>query len=387
MVDCKLEPSSVVVSGSPSLEGFFRRIAAQVQKAEGTDIYFVRNVGQCQGAEQVAGSQDLGPKIFDYLGDVKNKYGGQPCCRAPASARAVLSVSDYPTADCFDGKLPDNLREYAGPIVAYAMVVPTTSPEVAITMEEAYFVFGFGSDGYKGSGISPWTNQGRFAVPGLSFGAHVLWSKFLLFASPQKLRGVRVSGPEKVVPSLMGPMFTSPKDPKVVDEGAIGLTSTQAIDASPDRRSVRPLAIQGWKQRFAFFPDSSPSTFDKRNVRDGHYPWWAPAYVVLKWEAGKPANARAESLSRLVQGLGKLEGTNLTEAVVAAGLIPTCAMKVQRAKDQGIAGDLLPYTPPPGTACGCAMDDAISPGGSGCAACSATTPCPTGKMCSNGFCE
>jgi hypothetical protein len=176
-------------------------------------------------------------------------------------------------------------------------------------------------------------------------------------------------------------------DPMFAGEGAIGLTSTQAIDRSPDRAKVRSLAIQGWKQRFAFFPDSSPSAFDKRNVRDGHYPWWAPAYVVLRWEAGKPMNARAESLSRYVQGLSALEGVSLTEAVVASGLIPTCALKVQRAKDQGIGGDLLPYTPTAGTACGCAMDDAISPGGSGCTACSATTPCPTGKTCSNGFCE
>jgi hypothetical protein len=51
-------------------------------------------------------------------------------------------------------------------------------------------------------------------------------------------------------------------------------------------------------------------------------------------------------------------------------------------------GPLSPYTPPAGTACGCYFDDKIKGAGmSGCTACPMGNECPTGKMCSNGFCE
>lgn len=380
--DCAMDPNYLLVTGSPALVQFFKRIGPQLKKADGTEVYYVRNVGQCQGAQQVAQGQDLGPRVLDFLGltdDAIKKYGGDRCCKVPSGLKAHLSISDYATADCFEGALPDTLREYAGPIVPYAMVVPRAGPQLAITMEEAYFALGFGNDGYQGHKIWPWTDQSRFAVPGLSFGPHVVWSKFLRIENPQRLKGLRVSGAERVIPTLVDPKFTA--------EGAIGLTTTQAYDTSPDRAKVRTLAIQGWRQKHAFYPDSTPTSFDKRNVRDGHYPWWAPLSLVTRVENGKPANARAEAAISYVQLKGKLEGVNLVDALVAGGLVPTCAMKVERAADQGVTGDLRPYAPAPGTACGCAMEEAIYPGGSGCASCDDKKPCTGGKTCSHGYCE
>jgi hypothetical protein len=62
-------------------------------------------------------------------------------------------------------------------------------------------------------------------------------------------------------------------------------------------------------------------------------------------------------------------------------------MKVQRAEDKPDTGDLMPYLPAPGTACGCMMDELISRGSSHCTPCASDKECSGGKTCSHGYCE
>jgi hypothetical protein len=392
MAECTFGPQAVIVTGSPALEPLFKNMSAALKKANGTDVYYVRGIGQCQAAQQVMEGADLSGQVADFLGDIK-VYSGR-CCSVPffQNVKADMWVADSAVEDCFDGKSPPEYRDFPGPIVAYSIVAPWNSSQWAITAEEAYFVFGFGSAGYKNQTVPPWADQSHFVVPGASFGAQALWAKFLrlpalphLDRKPQvnpadPIKGRATDGAEKVIPTLIDPLLSG--------DGAIGLTSAQALDGAADRGHVKPLAVQAWKQRRAFYADSTSRSFDKRNVREGRYPFWAPTHMVARADVtGRVLNARVEAIINDVQGRTELEGLNIIDATVAARLVPGCAMKVQRAKEKPDTGDLMPYRPAPGTACGCYMDELLSRGSSGCAACNEASPCAGGKTCSHAFCE
>ena len=51
------------------------------------------------------------------------------------------------------------------------------------------------------------------------------------------------------------------------------------------RDKVKILAYQHFKQDCAWLPDSSSTSFDKINVRDGHYPLWGPLHLFAKVDA------------------------------------------------------------------------------------------------------
>jgi hypothetical protein len=395
-VECLITPQSVVVAGSAALEPLLIKLSAALKKENGTEIFYLRGVGQCQAAQAVAsGGATFTGIMADYLADAK-AYGALStsptgCCLLPffRDTKVHLWVGDSAGEDCFDGKLPADQRDFLGPNVAYSIVAPASSPDVAITAEEAYFVFGFGSAGYKSQTVKPWSDQMRFAVPGIESGAQALWAKFLRLPAVTRpdrtpranmgeaIKGRSTSGAEKVV--------SVASDAKSVD---IGLTSSQAMDGSLVRPLVKPLAVQAYKQKRAFYPDSTSRAFDKRNVRDGRYPFWAPIHLVTKADAtGRVLSDRVDYIIQYIQGTTPLPGVNMTDAVVKSGLVPTCAMKVQRAKDKPDTGELMPYLPPPGTACGCYMDELVSRGSSGCDPCGDSKPCSGGRTCSNGFCE
>jgi len=388
----QIPPNALVVTGSRALHPVFKAMSAALKKETGIEIYYLYARSQCAGARQVAEGLDVGGGA-----DVADQLGAscEPCMPPPES-RADMWISDSPVEDCFGGKKPPDFREFLGPIAAYVMVVPSSSTQQAITMEEAYFVFGFGSQGYKGGTIAPWTDDQRLFLPDRLFGARSLWSRFLRLpvvappdvgpyvGMPDRLKGVEYGAPEAVIGGMHSEGLAGPS--------AIGLTTAQAYDTTPRNRTaaspVRTLAIRSFGQKYAFYPDSTPKAFDKRNVREGRYPYWAPVRMAVKVDiTGKPLNARAEALINYFLGKVSMPGFNVVDSIVAGRLIPTCAMKVQRKADSGDAGELVPYTPVPGAACGCYMDDLLHRGASGCATCGPGAPCANGKTCSHGFCE
>ena len=62
-------------------------------------------------------------------------------------------------------------------------------------------------------------------------------------------------------------------------------------------------------QRTGYQPDSSPTTIDKANVRDGHYPLWGYVHFFTSTHGGAGASEAAKAMvlkfnvSRLEQGL------------------------------------------------------------------------------------
>ena len=131
-------------------------------------------------------------------------------------------------------------------------------------------------------------------------------------------------------------------------------------------------------------PDSSVASFDKRNLRDGHYTPWAPTvYITAVDGTNTPTSARAKTFIDLVLGNPTPTVTDVDGlgTVIAKGLVPDCAMKVKRDFE---GGDLSLYTP--AQPCGCFYESKVPQGTSSCTACTDDGPCGAGK-CRHGLCE
>jgi hypothetical protein len=376
--ECELPPDALVVTGSNELEPFAMALSAQFHAAKSGAIFYVEQVTPCRAVQQVMQQANLGSLFARFL-DYKMLSGGQALCALPLTAHADVWVSDQPIESCFNGEKQPEYPDFLGPITALSLVVPVDSPAHSITMEEAYFVFGFGTAGYKGQTVAPWKDQGRFAFPSDGWVTRSLWAKFMHLPGAAAMKVLDVGGAERVGPFLALPA--------AVHDGAIGPVSAPLYNTGnpPLRSTVKALAIRDWQQVRAFYPDATPASFEKRNVRDGHYPFWTRVHLGGKLDgSGKVAKPLARAFVDAAAGQSPAGGTGDIDAMIKGYVVPPCAMRVQRSSP---AGELTPYAPPAGTACGCYMDEAISAHGSGCAACDQDAPCADGKTCSHGFCE
>jgi hypothetical protein len=162
-------------------------------------------------------------------------------------------------------------------------------------------------------------------------------------------------------------------------EKTIGLLGAEVYDAAPT--GLKELAFQWWGQKHAYFPDSALGKHDKKNLRDGHYAVWSPTFWLQEVDAtGAPVNADADFFIKLILGNQQNFEINPLADVISVGLVPSCAMSVNRTVEGGPLSLFAPTAP-----CGCYYDSQV--GTSSCAACSATVACAAGTTCRNNFCE
>jgi hypothetical protein len=243
-----------------------------------------------------------------------------------------------------------------------------SSTQLGITAEEGYFVFGFGAAG----NASPWIDENFFFI------RPTTKSTLLTLAAAIGLPGAKWKGQQLAASTdVVSAVSTS-----VSPEKTIGILGLEIYDQNRDKLKV--LAFQAPEQRHGFWPDSTQSAKDRRNVRDGHYLPWSPTVYLTKVDgAGVPTNPRAKTIIDLVLGNDALGGDvdGLAE-VVNAGLVPECAMQVKRDYD---GGDLTLYTP--AEPCGCYYEaTATGTAPASCLSCTNDSTCGAGK-CRHGFCE
>jgi len=161
---------------------------------------------------------------------------------------------------------------------------------------------------------------------------------------------------------------------------SIGGANVSLLDTRRDE--VRVLAYQHYGQSCGYFPDTIGTSFDKRNIRDGHYPIWGVVHILTRVDAGGlPVNPGANRFINLVLGTDELPGLDPIALEAEAGLIPQCAMNVSRAEEGGPLASLQPQKP-----CGCYFE-ALT-GGTNCQACTMASQCPSDRpKCSYGYCE
>ena len=163
-------------------------------------------------------------------------------------------------------------------------------------------------------------------------------------------------------------------------EQTLGILSLQRYDGARDQ--VKMLAFEAFGQSClgAVWPDSDATAFDKRNLRDGHYPIWGYLWAIGAGADGVMSDARAERFAAFLAGSTPINGADPVIDAAAAGAVPACAMQVRRAYD---GAPLEAFEHP--TPCGCAFEYQVAVATS-CAACDDATPCAEGT-CRFGFCE
>jgi hypothetical protein len=289
-----------------------------------------------------------------------------PTCTADAGGNAIeLGIGATFLSSCTSlPAKPAGIQVLDGPVQSYGFIVPKGSSQVALTAEEGYFAFGF----TQGTGqAAPWTDQALRFVRGPTA------STALVTAAAVGLKATQLKGtvpPNNTSSEVLTSVATSANP-----EATIGLMGTEVYDANRDK--VKLLAFKAFGQRYAYYPDKTSTSFDKQNVRDGHYLPWAPTPYILP----DTPTANALRVKQLVFGERTDADVNGLDQVVASGLVPECAMKVKRAYD---GADLSLYAPP--EPCACYFESKVPQGTTACTPCNDDGPCGGGK-CRRNFCE
>jgi hypothetical protein len=287
-------------------------------------------------------------------------------CTPPAGLYPDIGNSALFNSACTSEQPPATLQLTYGPTQAYVMAVPKASTQTAITFEEAYFVFGFGAPGM----LAPWTDELQMFIRTITKSTLLAWAANITVAG-DKWHGVRLDGSPMVVSSLQG--STNP-------EAAIGILGAEVYDSN--RSTLTSLAYRAHHQYAAYYPDSTSTSFDKRNVRDGHYTVWSPTVWMDNIDgSGNPVKPDTRYVIDLIAGKTVTPAPNFDpSAIVAAvGLVPDCAMRVTRGFE---GGPLSLYKPT--ESCTCAYESYVDT--TSCSACDVNNPCASGT-CRNGYCE
>lgn len=266
-----------------------------------------------------------------------------PSCSMQSGGHPLdLANSALFVSSCNPAAPPAGVALFQGPVQAYTLVVPKASTQVAMTAEEAYFTFGFGNAGQVG----PWHDEAFLFIRPSTKSTLLTWAA-LIGVPAARWKGVREESSSQVLNAVAA--STAP-------EKTVGLLGAEIYDAA--RASVSALAYRTWGQRLAYYPDSTPTSFDKKNVRDGHYAAWSPTVWLARVDAqGRPTDARVKYLIDALLGspaIAPAPDFRPLDLVISRGLVPDCAMQVTRAFE---AGDLAPYHP--ASPCGCYFESKV----------------------------
>jgi hypothetical protein len=369
---CSSLPNPVYVAGSIASEPLVRPVAQSLTRDDAVKLTLIWQLkSSCGAAEALArdtmpascasGACMFGKALFWTI-DPRDLQPGE-CDLEVKGTKIDLAISDVAPAMCpgLSGTMPTGLIDTLGPVSAYGLVMAAKAGETAIQAEEAHFVFGAG----KSAGVLPWQNDSVITLLGDNNAGQLLTGQQIKLP-PGRWKGVSALTPEDVVTTVNSDPATG-----------IGILPTTLVD--PRRSEVKVLAFQAIKQRGAFYPDRRATSFEKQNVRDGHYPLWGYMHLVqrsLPGSPGQPLSARGARVAGILQGMTPVAGKDPVVLQVAAGFIPQCAMKVTRPSDTAPLAPLA--TPEP---CHCWFEKNVPSGNLSC------TPCADGKTCASGKCR
>jgi len=276
-------------------------------------------------------------------------------------------MANTPTACPGVAGLPEGLGSFPGPVTAWNLMVPVASTQQSISSEGIYVVYGFGNQ----SQAAPWTDESQL------FSRNPTSAALLALAAASSLPPERFLGIDVETNGNMVTQLSQSPNP----EAALGFASGEVADAN--RATVRTLAYQHKGQTCGYWPDSSAITFDKKNVRDGHYWLWAfHRFYAPVDESGQVANPAVRRFFANVTGSAPDPDIPVLDITIDNGTIPRCAMRVTRDGDYTA---LKPYADE--APCHCYFESRAT-GSSSCATCAVDTDCSAAAPhCRHGFCE
>jgi hypothetical protein len=288
---------------------------------------------------------------------------------------------------------PAGIGSFIGPIQAYTFIVPTAefASQTSISAQEAYYAFGDGANNpVTSGGNAEWNVPEQFYLRPATKSTLVATALNIgLTAKEMTLVGAdggTTDGRQLLATSTL--VLTGVETATSMQ--AIGILGDEIFDANRGK-GVDVLAFEAFGQNQAYYPDSTTTSFDKQNIRDGHYTLWSPTvYIAPVNGSGVPSDPAVKYITDLVLGNpttapdGGANGIDGIGTIVDVGLTPNCAMQVQRSGDGKALASYTPTAP-----CTCYFLSKVPNATTlpaTCVACSASNPCTTGS-CFNGYCE
>lgn len=368
------------VENGDTQEPLLKRLGKQLMQTTGAKVRIVyRNRPTCELADNFYGARTLATVASRPLRYIPEDpafdpvTGAAPVCDVPAAPPTVMLgigatfLSSCPTLPA----KPANVAVVDGPNQAYGFVVNKASSQVAITAEEGYLAWGFtGNTG----GATPWLDQNLRFTRGATASTTLTMSANIGLTAAKMLVGA-------ATPSTTSLIVLNSVATATDVQAAIGALGGDLYDQN--RAQVKMLAFRAFNQKYAYFPDATATSFNKQNVRDGHYLPWSPTPYLFEQAGvtGVPLDAKVARAVNLIFGKAIETDVNGLKSAIDSGLVPQCAMKVKRGFD---GGDLSLFAPP--EPCGCFFDKSVPQGTTACTACTNDGPCGGGK-CRFGYCE
>jgi len=295
--------------------------------------------------------------------------GTQVSCSLDPDGNVVdIGVSNLYSTVCNTNFVPNaTVAGYLGPVVTFGLTVPAVSKQTSISVEAAHIIFGLGGQNPLGLPASPWLDPSYYSIRNSGAGSTALTAE-LIHVPRAAFWGVDRLSTDNIRDSL---------NASAQPEQSIGILSIDYADKARD--NLRVLYLQGEGQVSGFLPDSTPISFNKVNVRDGHYPLWGYVHFYTANINGAPSPSAGAFVTRF--SVPKLDRP-LVDAMIDASLVPQCAMKVARETEMGA------FVHNPSTfQCGCYFDNRIY-GKPSCPICTTSNDCPASTpACNYGFCE
>jgi ABC-type phosphate transport system substrate-binding protein len=382
--DTGLSAPPIYLSGSTALEPLIKALG-KVLAASSTPYSLVYlGDGSCEGVHKfipIGGGTTVLSKAnpLKYIDASFDPNKAVPMCTLTADTPADLGMSDVFATVCSGAAVPSGIADILGPAQVMLFVTNPNSTQQAISAEQAYLALGLGTTG----SASPWVDPMYFFIRPDSSG-----TKNLLAAAINvpvaKWQGVS-KDPTTGKGFGSGDVLTHVAMESANAEKVLGILGADIYDGNRDK--VKALAFRAYKQWKAYWPDSTPTSLDKKNARDGHYTALGYAHFIANVDSnGAVTNNKAKLVIDLATQKASLAGIDTIKVLAqTAHLIPQCAMKVKRVAD---GGDLSLYSDP--APCGCYFDSLVggTPAAGTCKACTPTgNECGSTGTCRNNFCE
>lgn len=375
---CADVTGAVYVAVPPAAEPYVEKIAQLLQLDDAKPVPVIwQATTSCRGVEAVAlDSTPMGACAAGAC--LKGTAKVWPMDRSPVKTCELdkngthinLALSEVFPSSCptFSANPAMGILDLLGPVSPYALVMSAQAMEGAMHAEEAHFVFGAG----KAAGVKPWTNDAAVFLLGDRDAGPLLLSPRIKLPIGKWRTGRQVNSADEVIAGLATDTTS-----------ALGILPTALLDKR--RGDVRVLGFQAIGQHGAFFPDRKFTSFDKQNVRDGHYPLWGYLHMVLRadpGQPGKPLVAAAGRVANILIGKEPVASRDTVPMQLGAGFVPQCAMRVSKASDSA------PLTPmaAPSDSCSCWFEKNVTGGLLNCAECKGGAACSSGT-CRREFCE
>lgn len=368
--NCSTLTNPVYVAGSSAVKPFLAAVAAELAGLTTPITVVYQGQGSCTGVSALTGTTSTtitGTGII-WGTDGKEISGG--CTLSLAGDAVDIGVSDVYASSC-GATVPAGVKDFFGPIQAMTFVVPKASTQTSISAEAAYLMLGLGSAG----AVAPWTDQTLVNVRSATSGTQQMIAAAIGVPAAKWL-GVANSGSGAVVTGLAAAATAGNS------EKAIGILSTDVVDKN--RTALKTLAYQHYDQTCGYWPDSSDSTFDKQNVRDGHYMIWGPLHMLAKVAGSEPTNPNVKKIIDYLTGAVQPTGFDLIQLEATSGVVPECAMRVSRTDEVGPLSSYMPAK-----SCECKyVKEATGTAPASCKTCSTSADCTSGApACNYGYCE